>query len=80
MIIKAGPTAQLAEHCHATRERVFLSLTPSACARLGKGSGEAGTLPKHDIPSQAMLTPQTRGHPARRRAQHSFSHTTVTPQ
>lgn len=30
IIIKAHPTAQLAQPCHATREQVLLSLTPGA--------------------------------------------------
>lgn len=80
MIIKAGPAAQLAEHHRAAREQVFLSLTPGALAGLGKGNGEAGTLPKHDVPSQAVLAQQSGGRPARCRAQHSFGNITVTPR
>ena len=80
MIIKARPTAQLAEHRHAARERVFFSPAPGAFARLGKGTGEVGMLPKHDVPSQAVLAQQSGGRPACHGARHSFGHITVTPR
>lgn len=66
IIIKAGPTAQLAQHCHATREQVFLSLTPGAFVGLGKGLGNVPASPCFPGTStlQAMVTLQSRGRPA----------------
>lgn len=43
IIIKAGPTAQPAQHRHATREQVFL--TPGAFVGLGKGLGNVPASP-----------------------------------
>lgn len=45
IIIKACPTAQLAQPRHATREQVFLSLAPGAFVGLGKGLGNVPAFP-----------------------------------
>lgn len=45
IIIKARPTAQLAQPHHATREQIFLSLTPGAFVGLSKGLGNMPAFP-----------------------------------
>lgn len=45
IIIKAHPTAQLAQPHHATREQVLLSLTPGVFVGLGKSLGNEPAFP-----------------------------------
>lgn len=56
MIIKAGPAVQLAEHCHATREQVFVSPTPGAfCKTSQKVLGKRARFPDTMYPRRSCL-------------------------